>query len=125
MKFCPECENYLIMQVDEDESNSADNMLKYTCNNCGYIDKVKFDKDAICIYQNNYQQDKFRLDNININYLVQDPTLPRVKNLQCPNSTCPSHNNQELSNILFINIDDSTKTFLYKCNNCDKTWTNK
>lgn len=122
MKFCSECENYLIMQVDNEE---AENMLKYKCNNCGYLENVKFDKDTVCVYQNNYQQNKFRLDNINVNYLTQDPTLPRVNNLQCPNSSCPSYNNQELSNILFINIDDNTKTFMYKCNNCDKTWTNK
>lgn len=125
MNFCPECENYLLLKIENTDTNPS-SILKYTCNNCGYFKKVdQKNNDNLCVYHNHYNNDKFKLDNIDINFSAQDPTLPRVNNLQCPFGECETNTNNVEPNILYISIDENTKTFMYKCNNCNKTWTNK
>jgi DNA-directed RNA polymerase subunit M/transcription elongation factor TFIIS len=126
MEFCSECDNYMILKVEEVESNKKKNkMLRYECNNCGHHKYTNLDKENSCVYSNNYENNKFKLDNIDINYIAQDPTLPRVNNLQCLYKDCPSNNDKAKADILYVNIDENTATYLYKCNNCNKTWTNK
>lgn len=124
MEFCAECDNYMVLKFEDDNSNKT-KLLKYECYNCGNIKNMNPNNDNICIYSNNYENNKFKLDNIDMNYISQDPTLPRVNNLQCLSKDCPSNTSNLKSDILFINIDENTATYMYKCNNCNKTWTNK
>jgi DNA-directed RNA polymerase subunit M/transcription elongation factor TFIIS len=124
MNFCPECENYMPLKVEDPESENKKKMLKYECNNCGYSKYMDTDKESL-VHSNRYEQNKFKLDNMDFENVSQDPTLPRVNNLQCPFKECPSNESSKTSDILFIGIDESTATFMYKCNNCNKTWVNK
>ena len=42
-------------------------------------------------------------------YTILDPTLPRVKNILCPNSDCETNkeNNNEKREIIYIRYDDT------------------
>ena len=124
MNFCPECENYLPLKVEDSESENKKKMLKYECNNCGYSKYMDTKKESL-IHSNRYEQNKFKLDNMDFENISQDPTIPRVNNLQCPFKECPSNESSKTSDVLFISIDENTATFMYKCNNCNKTWVNK
>ena len=118
MKFCPECETYLITEILNDDNTNK--ILSYKCKNCSYkqvIDILK-EPEYKCVYKNNYNLNKTNIDKNSIKYLRNDPTLPHVNNIQCPNTQCIV-NKQTTSEILNvsnittvlnkIDINDTTK----------------
>lgn len=128
MKFCKECENLLVTKIaDIDSENNMDKLISYQCLNCGYKEELKIsDKDTNkCVYYNKKGVVSSNIDSTVASYLSLDPTLPRVNNLQCPNAECSSNKGSSVSDIIYIELDADTMTFLYKCNHCHKTWTNK
>jgi DNA-directed RNA polymerase subunit M/transcription elongation factor TFIIS len=141
MNFCPDCETYLVTQISAPTSGENSNkLLNYYCNNCSYkktVDIVK-EPEYKCVYQNNYNTKKIKINQKNIQYLCNDPTLPHVNNIDCPNPECSSKKeNPELlptdekevtlnkNDVLYIKLNESDLTFLYQCCNCKHTWTNK
>jgi DNA-directed RNA polymerase subunit M/transcription elongation factor TFIIS len=138
MKFCPDCETYLVTEILNDENTNK--ILSYKCKNCSYKQVVDISKEPEykCVYQYNYNLNKTNLDQNTIQYLCNDPTLPHVDNIQCPNLQCivnkqtmsseilnSEKNNINLNNVLYIMLNESDLTFLYQCCNCKHTWTNK
>ena len=89
MNFCPDCHMYLITRISNtlEEPNK---LLHFYCNNCGYSKNIDIEQEPEykCVYQNNYNIKKIKINNKNIQYLCYDPTLPHVNNIQCPNSEC-------------------------------------
>lgn len=55
-------------------------------------------------------------------YTKLDPTLPRVHNVDCVNTMCDSHNNQEKKEIIYIRYDHQNMKYLYLCPCCDHSW---
>ena len=57
----------------------------------------------------------------------QDPTLPYLKDLNCPNGVCPSIKNpqQNENKIYYMKYDATNMKFVYICNNCESSWTSK
>lgn len=125
MEFCNECNNYLITKIaNADEEDDVNKILKYECTNCGYSKNVMSDNNLVCVYSNNYRNNKLKINNINTSNLEKDPTIPRIKNLKCPQINCGSYKDMQ-NDILFITIDEDTMTYMYKCNVCNYKWTNK
>ena len=138
MKFCPECETYLITEILNDENTNK--ILSYKCKNCSYsqvIDIVK-EPEYKCVYSHTYNLNKTNIDKNSLKFLCNDPTLPHVDNILCPNIQCITNKttiNSELlendktknnlNNFLYIMLNESNLTFLYQCCNCNHTWTNK
>ena len=87
------------------------------------------------VYNNSNKYKETKIDQKNIQYLDNDPTLPHVDNIQCPNQQCITNianpNPEILSgddaknDVLYLKLNESTLTFLYKCCNCKYVWTNK
>ena len=88
------------------------------------------------MYQHNYNLNRTNIDKNTLQYLCNDPTLPHVDNIQCPNIQCITNKQAEnlevldntktnLNNVLYIMLNESNLTFLYQCCNCNHTWTNK
>ena len=138
MKFCPDCETYLITEIVHDENTNK--ILSYKCKNCNYKKIIDISKEPEykCVYHHNYNLSKTNLDQNSIQYLQNDPTLPHVDNIQCPNNQCIVNkqttssellDNEKskinLNNVLYIMLNESDLTFLYQCCNCKHTWTNK
>jgi len=55
-------------------------------------------------------------------YTKEDPRLPHVKNLQCPNVDCPSRVGKEESDVIYIKYDTINMKFLYICTKCNTNW---
>ena len=136
VKFCPDCETYLVLELLNDDNPNK--LSSYKCKNCSYKKIVDISKEPEykCIYKQNYNINKTNIDKNSLKFLCNDPTLPHVNNIQCPNNECITNKqiensellNEEkinLNNVLYLMINENTLTFLYQCCNCNHTWTNK
>ena len=126
MKFCPDCETLLITKIaDIDTTDNPNKLVSYHCLNCGYHEDLKIKKKntSKCVYFNKKGVVATKVDNNVVPFLDLDPTLPRINNIQCPNTECvKEHINNDVKYIL---INEDTMTYLYKCNHCSQTWKNK
>ena len=89
MEFCNECDNYLITKIaDVDEEDNVNKILKYECNNCGFTKNIvsQSDNNLVCVYSNNYRNNKLKIDNINTENLEKDPTIPKNKKFEMSSS---------------------------------------
>ena len=67
--------------------------------------------------------------NIINEYTKLDPTLPRIKNMKCPNDKCPTNESEEIkgekeipeSEIIYLRYDDINMKFIYLCAECNQT----
>lgn len=130
MRFCIECHNmYYIRLSDNDGGN-----LIYYCRNCGHEENIaETDIDNLCISKTNISSNKISYKNIVNEYTKLDPTLPRVKNMKCPNADCKSNKKTPESKdgsddvsvqpeIIYLRYDDKNMKFIYLCAHCDTTW---
>ena len=121
MEFCPECENMLWLKIitDSDEQKSA--YLKKYCKNCNYTtSKIENNR----IYENTYNfKDASYKSKVN-KYLCHDRTLPRVNNLDCPNTECPTHTQEVPKEVVYINYDKDNLKYVYECCICNTRWRN-
>ena len=137
MKFCPDCSTVLNTKISNNEN--SDEIMSYICNNCSYKKVINIAKEPQykCVYYHNYNLNTTNIDKNTLQFLSNDPTLPHVDNIQCPNIQCitnktttnlevlDSKDNTNLNNVLYIMLNESNLTFLYQCDNCKHTWTNK
>jgi len=90
--------------------NDSKGNLVYFCRNCGEVNKnVKINK---CVYNIKYFHDDYVHKYSNNKQLINDPTLPRLKNIKCINPECVTNKffgkylivdtNSELDKSLFI-----------------------
>jgi hypothetical protein len=56
-------------------------------------------------------------------FTLADPTLPHVKTLHCPNSSCPSFHDEKLRDVIYIKTDPANLKFQYVCTVCKTQWT--
>jgi|TARA_B110000967_G_C18517939_1_gene379609 hypothetical protein len=150
MNFCKECDNYLTLQMKE---STKQNQLIYSCNNCGF--EEEFTKESIgnnitetddghkefCIYKNYYDKKDILTHNENLKFLSEDPTLPRVNNITCPNNDCVSNSSLDIPSIskktdkktdktninevVYLIINEQDMIFQYLCCHCKTAWTNR
>ena len=77
-------------------------------------------KDNICVSKTFLRQGKQKFSNIVNEFTKYDPTLPRVKNVPCPNENCAEDPEKE---IIYIRYDDNNMKYVYLCGACDTIWT--
>ena len=126
MNFCPDCENYLALKIRTDES-SGRQLMTHLCRNCGYNADISESKGKTYIYKNDYDAQKLFILDKNIQYLSDDPTLPRVKNIPCPNLACPTKKDPDAKDngdVVYYSINEKNMKFVYLCSHCHTTWTN-
>ena len=117
MQFCKECENKLFAVEEELEENGiVQTKLVNKCLNCGSIEDYNESVISKKIYKN-----KSTISSENNKYLIYDPTIPRTKNKECPNKSCPSKNNKELQEAIFIQ-DALTIKLTFICVLCNTEW---
>ncbi len=79
--FCENCDNMLYLKEGKEV-----NTLKYHCRNCG--EESNSDIQNRCVYDIKYKQDDYAYKYSNNTQLINDPTLPRMKNIKCINPEC-------------------------------------
>lgn len=128
MKFCKVCDNMLYMRLGTDaeqaggEASSLDNISFY-CRHCGNEeDNTNFDP---CLYRLSYSKDNHLYYKSLINkYTPFDPTLPRSRDIPCPNLSCPTHRHtdREEQDVVYIKYNKKDMEFVYLCCKCLTAW---
>ena len=122
MKFCEECENMLYIRLLKEDSDK----LIYYCRNCGTIDD-EISKENLCILNTDIKsKEKAYLQDIN-EFTKLDPTLPRTKNIKCPNQSCivnqqSDDTNKITNDVIYLRYDDVNLNYVYICTHCDTIW---
>ena len=117
MHFCNQCSNMYYISIDPDDPNK----LIYYCRNCGNKDTTISVKD-VTVLQVQLKKSKQEFSNIINKYTKLDPTLPRVSNVLCPNTDCPTNKDDILREIIYIRYDDTNMKYVYLCSSCDTVW---
>jgi DNA-directed RNA polymerase subunit M/transcription elongation factor TFIIS len=131
MRFCPVCRNYLyhgaiVPKHTTSLTGAAIDALTLECRHCGY--KTEFtpkSAEEALIIETNFQTSSGASSGITVNaYTRQDPTLPHVKTIRCPNEACPSSADASLRDVIYIKTDPANLKFQYVCTQCNTQWTN-
>jgi DNA-directed RNA polymerase subunit M/transcription elongation factor TFIIS len=114
--FCPTCRYYLYLNQD-------DKTLRRVCRNCGYQEE---DKMGGLILEIDLKEKTSEGYKILLNeFTKQDPTLPHVDTIKCPNEGCGSNTSGKPRDVIYIKYDATNMKFLYICNVCDTKWRSK
>jgi hypothetical protein len=102
--------------------NSDDpNKLVYYCRKCGNEDKL-LGTENVCVSKTQLKKSEQTFSHIINKYTKLDPTLPRVSNVLCPDSMCPTNKDGKPREIIYIRYDDSNMKYIYLCSDCDTVW---
>ena len=117
MHFCSQCANMYYISIDQTDPNK----LVYYCRNCGNKDDM-LAASGVTVTTSQQTNDNDFSHIIN-KYTKFDPTLPRVRNVLCPNAECPTnHSNDEIKEIIYIRYDNINMSYVYLCSTCDTVW---
>ena len=116
MHFCSECNNMYYIRISSENSNE----LIYYCRNCGHEDNA-LTVDNLTITSLSVKNTDTHTIHIN-KYTKMDPTLPRMKNILCPNSECQTNQSNAEREIIYIRYDDINMNYVYLCSKCDTVW---
>ena len=137
--FCPTCKYYLYLNqvaprailpvqigpVPRDPLELVDSVgetLRHICRNCGY---QKEDTTGGLILEIDLKEKISEGYKILMNeFTKQDPTLPHVNTIKCPNIGCESNSGKE-KDVIYLKYDAVNMKFLYICNVCDTQWRSK
>ena len=117
MHFCSNCSNMYYIRINADDTNK----LVYYCRKCGNEDSL-LTSENICVSKINIKKSEQTFSHIINKYTKFDPTLPRIDNVLCPNSECPTNKDGKQREIIYIRYDDINMKYVYLCSECDTTW---
>lgn len=113
MKFCDVCQNMLYMEV----VNEDDTKLRHYCKNCKFTrDEVKGAHSIVVAEKSQFDPAAISYKNFINPSIKHDPTLPRVKNIDCPSCDITPRE------VIYIKYDYHKMKYLYHCCNCEKFW---
>ncbi len=114
--FCPTCRYYLYLDSDN-------NILRRICRNCGYQEE---DKKGGLVLEIDLKEKTSEGYKILMNeFTKQDPTLPHVDTIKCPNDGCETNTAGKAKDVIYLKYDAVNMKFLYICNVCDTQWRSK
>jgi DNA-directed RNA polymerase subunit M/transcription elongation factor TFIIS len=119
MHFCVNCNNMYYIRISNEDGNS----LVYYCRKCGH-EETNLVEDKLCVSKTRYKYVDQNYGNVINKYTKEDPTLPRVNNIPCPNKECSTNKEDgaESREILYIRYDDVNLKFVYLCSSCNTIW---
>ena len=115
---------------DDDKDN-----IMYYCRKCGNKDdNIINNLQNFCVSKTHIKKTTEVYKNIINEYTKLDPTLPRIRNMLCPNEDCKSNNEQKdgeqkdgeqkYPEIIYLRYDNDNMKYIYLCGVCDYTWKN-
>ena len=114
-KTCPTCRYYLKAVVE-------DNKLTRVCKSCGYQEE---DKGGLIMETRINEQSSESYKILLNEFTRQDPTLPYLTDLKCPNNQCSSNKGVAQRLVKYFKYDTENLKFVYICDNCEQTWTTR
>ena len=130
MKFCENCNNMFYVGISDQDSNK----LIYYCRHCGNKSNQDAIEKNIVILNTQIKKTEQNFSHIVNKYTKYDPTLPRIKNVHCPNPECETNKSVEerpssaesgvkgSTEVIYMRYDDDNLKYLYICTACDTTW---
>ena len=143
MHFCTQCQNMYYTRLGGINQNS----LIYYCRKCGHEDEtLAINANNICISKTAIKTSTSSFRHMVNEFTPLDPTLPRVKNIHCPNTACPSRQPSAVdtpsvdkdspdsvgseeketslkeNNVIYLRYDDQNLKYVYICANCQTVW---
>ena len=85
MEFCDDCDSLLFLKSNVSEDN-LEGKLIYECKMCGFIKDTK--ESDKCIYTRDHSGEYLSYNILTNPYICEDPTLPILDNIDCPNEKC-------------------------------------
>jgi hypothetical protein len=91
-------------------------------------------KEGLCVLKTEIEKGEQKFNHIINPYTKLDPTLPRIKNIKCPNGACPTNEvhgggneghsggAKKETDIIYMRYDDNNMKYLYLCTDCDMVW---
>lgn len=142
MHFCNICGNMFYLKISDE---GADKLIHY-CRKCGNKNEnilENFDGD-LCVSKTHIKKTQQTYKNIINEYTKLDPTLPRIKNVKCPNDSCssnttdvthstrgetkgddPTHDKPDDNHeIIYLRYDNDNMKYIYLCTTCNHSWKN-
>ena len=117
MHFCEKCDNMYYLKIGQENANN----LIYYCRNCGHEDTT-LTANNICVSETHIKRNEQKYSHIINEYTKQDPTLPRINTIKCPNQECKSNNDESEREVIYIRYDDTNMKYIYLCAKCDTMW---
>ena len=139
MRFCPTCRYYLYLEAADEKVNpeppslNADGTvsmpppiaptLSRVCRTCNYRE---VDTQGGLVLEMDLQEKTSEGYKVLINeFTTQDPTLPHIKTIKCPNDECTSNKGGKERDVIYLKYDTEHMKYLYICNVCDTQWRTK
>lgn len=121
MLFCKSCQNmYYIKLIDNGD------VLQYYCRTCGDIYDGELTNEHRVVSRTSFKTSTPEFSTWVNEYTKFDPTLMRVNNIPCLNTTCV-YNTPEFDvskrEIILIRYDNINVKYLFLCSECDSVWT--
>jgi DNA-directed RNA polymerase subunit M/transcription elongation factor TFIIS len=117
--FCKICRYYLYLEEISDEKEKT---LRRICRNCGYHEIMK----GGLILEIDLKEKTSEGYKILMNeFTKEDPTLPHVHTIKCPNGDCTSNTVGTEKDVIYLKYDVINMKFIYICNLCDTQWRSK
>jgi len=121
--FCPTCRYYLYLNQQRSGEDEKEDTLRRMCRNCGYQEE---DKKGGLVLEIDLKEKTSEGYKILLNeFTKEDPTLPHVNTIKCPNLECKSNVGGAEKDVIYIKYDAVNLKFLYICNVCDAQWRSK
>lgn len=127
MHFCENCKNMYYVKLDAEKPDD----LTYYCRKCGNENK-NIANEVVVVSKTFVHKNKTNIKQFMNEYTKLDPTLPRIKNIECPNTSCitnQKHSDTEDSTekdknneIIYIRYDNENLKYIYMCTKCDHVW---
>ena len=120
--MCPKCDYYmplLFTKVKDVTTSQERTDCKRQCRNCGYSQ----DETPGLVMKMAIQEkagDAFKI--ILNEFTKEDPRLPHVDTLPCPNADCPTNTTDVKKDVIYMKYDGENMKFLYICTRCDTKW---
>jgi len=105
------------MYLDQD-----DKVLRRICRNCGFQEE---EKGGLVLEMDLKEKTSEGYKILMNEFTTQDPTLPHVNTIKCPNNECDSNISGKERDVIYLKYDTVNMKFLYICNICNKRWRSK
>ena len=112
MKFCS-CGFYFYL------SGVNENVCRRICRNCG---NTEDEKSGILVSETIVKERTSEAYKLVNEFTRQDPTLPHVNTLPCPETKCPTNASKQPRDVIIIKYDNQNMKFIYICNVCGTQW---
>lgn len=115
MRFCAICDNMLYVDVRDN------NDVSWTCMRCGNREVADSGQESFAVSTVDYRNEMAKYQHLMTPYIHDDPTIPHVSNIPCPNAAC-TRPEKEQPDVMYVKYDARNLRFLYSCAHCRFFW---